>query len=620
MERPSVFGLVIYFLGLAGCGSPADAPPSVEPPVPQTALPTPSDQAQETLDKALRLAALGQTEQAIRMIESVLADTPEHPAALSALGQLHLAGAIPIANADGISRGLRALKAAAQLAPGDMQAARLYAFSLLRAGDEVAAADALSVCSMSDPGGCGAFLFELGIMHPSPERTTALKRLVAGTMSCQADSAIQIPGWPATGHSGIYIAVPNQPSDLPDEGALEPFEIVNVSSIAGTLATYRDQRRTDNVRKTGWTSNCTASSNRSPPCTCTRGGSKIGTWGVQTGPNSKKVLFGAKEAAERRALYTGRDRVISIGLGVNVRWCELAWFEKEHIDKRASVSRLRPTSLPLAEAQLRVSRLKTAFESAPDAVANALDGVWCKQLPFVLVADELGLNAARPSEFRVRDGAILETYRANRLDLTVVVHNGRIHAIESLTPNVSSASNEMPPTGAGAGPVAQPGGAAVAPSESLEDLTSLATAESSSALPPWKTFTFAAKNLIDGQLATSWQPSAKQTHGVGEWFTLRFAHPVEIHELRVANGYQFVFNGSDLFPRNARMRDIELELGTHKFSRSLSGSDRGFAPLVIDPPVLTEFVRVKILAIHAGSEWPDLAVSEVQVFGRPVAP
>ncbi len=146
------------------------------------------------------------------------------------------------------------------------------------------------------------------------------------------------------------------------------------------------------------------------------------------------------------------------------------------------------------------------------------------------------------------------------------------------------------------------------------EVTRMASVSASSTLPADLGFTFYPMQLVDGDLATSWQPSSKASIGVGEWFSLRFASPHLLSRLEVANGFQFTWQGQDLFAMNARLATVEIDLGERSQRFTFSSSERGFVEIPISPPVRTDTVTVRALSTHRGSRWPDLAVSEVKVF------
>lgn len=157
-------------------------------------------------------------------------------------------------------------------------------------------------------------------------------------------------------------------------------------------------------------------------------------------------------------------------------------------------------------------------------------------------------------------------------------------------------------------------GELVANTAEVVEISGEATATASSVLPPDPNVTFEPANLLDGRLETSWQPFAKSTRGVGEWFTLTFSGPQEVLRLEIANGFQTTYRGQDLFVMNARLDEVEIDLGARKLRHSFASDVRGFEQIPIVPPVKTDRITVRVISVHRGTRWPDVVVSEVRVF------
>ena len=146
-----------------------------------------------------------------------------------------------------------------------------------------------------------------------------------------------------------------------------------------------------------------------------------------------------------------------------------------------------------------------------------------------------------------------------------------------------------------------------------QDITKYASASASSTLPADVGFTFVPRNLVDARLDTSWQASAKSREGVGESFTLRFGRAHLISSLKIANGFQFDWNGKDLFLMNARLAIVTIDLGDRTDRFSFESGARGYVSIPIEPPVKTSRITVRAITVHSGWRWPDLAVSDVRV-------
>lgn len=140
-------------------------------------------------------------------------------------------------------------------------------------------------------------------------------------------------------------------------------------------------------------------------------------------------------------------------------------------------------------------------------------------------------------------------------------------------------------------------------------------AVASSVLPPWKGYRFSAAQLVDGDLTTSWQPLDKRRGGVGQWFELRLPAGALVAGLDLANGLQKRDALGDLFVLNNRVAHARIELsdGTDH-ALALAADRRGFHEVRWSPRAVT-WIRVHVEAIHRGTKWNDLAVSEVRVVG-----
>lgn len=151
-------------------------------------------------------------------------------------------------------------------------------------------------------------------------------------------------------------------------------------------------------------------------------------------------------------------------------------------------------------------------------------------------------------------------------------------------------------------------------SPSMASITSLATATASSTLPPDLGMTFGPSNLIDGRLETSWQPSAKGSSGVGESISFKFASAHRFARLEIANGYQYDWHGQDLFSMNARIRELKIEIGANALSFTFDDTARGYTSIPIEPPQLGTSIKLTVVSVFQGTRWPDLAVSDIEIF------
>lgn len=159
----------------------------------------------------------------------------------------------------------------------------------------------------------------------------------------------------------------------------------------------------------------------------------------------------------------------------------------------------------------------------------------------------------------------------------------------------------------------------------------VAAVKVSSALPPWKGYTFDAANLIDGRLDTSWQPAKMDTMGVGQWVELDLGAMYELSLVEIAQGLQkFDPKLGDLFCRNNRFATAWMlfDDGTH--TPIWAGADenpvkvelfyRGPALPNRDVKTTTRFIRLVVESVLDPVDWKDMAIAEIRVFGRLSAP
>jgi len=123
-------------------------------------------------------------------------------------------------------------------------------------------------------------------------------------------------------------------------------------------------------------------------------------------------------------------------------------------------------------------------------------------------------------------------------------------------------------------------------------------------------YTFSPSNLLDGDLATSWQPANSRGP---TWFRLDFEHEVIVTSIQIANGLQTEDSHGDEFLLNSRIANgrIRFSDGAETPINFTAGDRAPTRFEVASKP--TRSVTVLVDSVHRGSRWNDLAVSEVQV-------
>lgn len=145
----------------------------------------------------------------------------------------------------------------------------------------------------------------------------------------------------------------------------------------------------------------------------------------------------------------------------------------------------------------------------------------------------------------------------------------------------------------------------------------LIVASVSSELPPFRELSYGASNLFDGVLETAWNHCGDCTgnSGVGQRISIGFTQPVTVVGIRIANGYQKETN--DVFFGNNRVAQMTVSTLEATVSETLELADAKGYQLFSLPTTTTTGLFLDIDAIHAGTDYPDLAVSEIEVFVLP---
>jgi hypothetical protein len=158
----------------------------------------------------------------------------------------------------------------------------------------------------------------------------------------------------------------------------------------------------------------------------------------------------------------------------------------------------------------------------------------------------------------------------------------------------------------------------------------------SSHLPDWKSYTFRPENLIDGRVDTSWQPAKSKgknpNYGIGQWFEVDLGATYHVTAIQIAHGLQLEDKLGDLFCRNNRVSSALILFDDGSFIRHTVGAterlsrDEHFYGLDSSyktqprDGARTRFVRFLVQQVEVPVDWPDIAVAEIEVFGRPSAP
>lgn len=142
-------------------------------------------------------------------------------------------------------------------------------------------------------------------------------------------------------------------------------------------------------------------------------------------------------------------------------------------------------------------------------------------------------------------------------------------------------------------------------------LASVESVTASSSMPEGGGYSFDAKNLTDRDLTTSWQPKKNAKGGKGEWVLVSFREEVTLAGVGIANGFQAQDRFGDEFALNSRVKSARLVFSdASEETVEFDPEQRGLTEVVFSARKV-KWVKLVIEAVHPGSKWKDLAVSEL---------
>ncbi|MCB9779181.1 MAG: discoidin domain-containing protein, partial [Alphaproteobacteria bacterium] len=131
----------------------------------------------------------------------------------------------------------------------------------------------------------------------------------------------------------------------------------------------------------------------------------------------------------------------------------------------------------------------------------------------------------------------------------------------------------------------------------------------SSTYPAQDGVKYEAKQLVDQKQSLAWF-EGDDGSGLGAWVELSLEGNPTITGFKIWNGYQLTW---DMFQRNNRVKDLEVEVGGKEFTFVLEDT---FGPQEIRLPekVAASTMKFRIKGIHNGSTFNDTAISEIMPF------
>lgn len=126
--------------------------------------------------------------------------------------------------------------------------------------------------------------------------------------------------------------------------------------------------------------------------------------------------------------------------------------------------------------------------------------------------------------------------------------------------------------------------------------------------------------VADDDPVTAWVEGAKGS-GAGEWLKI-WITPLDKTtkvRLRVRNGYQ---KSKDLWKANARAKEVTLRLLPSKVEKQVTLTDTdGWQELAVEQPTgPVRAVELAVRSVYEGTKYPDLCISDVQVFATSETP
>lgn len=135
-------------------------------------------------------------------------------------------------------------------------------------------------------------------------------------------------------------------------------------------------------------------------------------------------------------------------------------------------------------------------------------------------------------------------------------------------------------------------------------------------MPDWKKYSFRARQLLDGDFQTCWQPQSKRG-GVGEFVDFEFNQDVQVSGMMLANGFQLNDEIGDLFALNNRAKRVRLSFSSGAPLELVFDANEREVTVSSFPARVTRRIKMEVLEVAQGVRFHDLALSEVAFVGEP---
>ncbi len=151
--------------------------------------------------------------------------------------------------------------------------------------------------------------------------------------------------------------------------------------------------------------------------------------------------------------------------------------------------------------------------------------------------------------------------------------------------------------------------ALAAPAAQAKPVT-ISSASAKSEFPAQGTVTYAAKNVYDGKVATSWTEGDESSSGMGQYVEVFFEGEPTLNQLRIWNGSWASY---DLWNRQNRVKDLEITFSDGSKQKFTLTDDMVAETLALEP-VKTASARLTIKSVYSGTTFTDTPISEVVFF------
>jgi hypothetical protein len=130
---------------------------------------------------------------------------------------------------------------------------------------------------------------------------------------------------------------------------------------------------------------------------------------------------------------------------------------------------------------------------------------------------------------------------------------------------------------------------------------------------------YKAENVLDGNLETAWV-EGMDGPGIGEWIRVEFVRPWNVTHVGIIPGYakreyQEHAPPRDRFFANNRVRSATLYLNKG-IEKQIELYDFPVMQYFILPNTPLKTFKLRIDAVHPGSQWDDTCISEIRFLGR----